>query len=156
MTKHNMLEKKQEHENRGRRQKPNHFASSISSLQHLSDSEKTNNGQRGHVNVEDTSSILLILAIRAGAGLGVALATFAALVSLGVVPGAVLLALDLAVILEILEELAELLDIGGGGDNNSAADGIKLGELDPKDFMSANTKLASLEHNLTSQSYHGG
>lgn len=136
-----MLEKKQEHENRGRRQKPNHFASSIiSSLQQLSNSEKTNTGQSGHVNVEDASSILLILAIRAGAGLGVALATLTALVGLGVVPGAVLLALDLAVILEILEELAELLDIGGGGDNNGAADGIKLGELDPKNFMSANTK----------------
>ena len=128
----------------------------MSSLQQLSNSEKTNNGQSGHVNVEDASSILLILAIRAGAGLGVALATVAALVSLGVVPGAGLLALDLAVILEILEELAELLDIGGGSDDDSAADGIKLGELDAKDFMSVNTKHTSLEQNLTCQSYHGG
>ena len=151
-----MLEKKQEHENRGRRQKPNHFPSSISSLQQLSNSEKTNSGQKDHVNVEDASSILLILAIGAGAGLGVALATVAALVSLRVVPGAGLLALDLAVILEVLEELAEVLDISGGGDDNGATDGIKLGKLDPRNSRLANKNPIGRGDSLTSQSYHGG
>lgn len=57
-------------------------------------------------------------------------ATLAALISLCVVGGARLLALDSFLLRQIIEETAEVGDIGGGSHGHGALDVVKLRHLD--------------------------
>jgi hypothetical protein len=101
-------------------------------LEKLSNSSNTGKSENGHVNTGNASStVIIILVVALGRTLG-RITTVLTLVGLLVVGGTLLLAIDLLVVLKVVEELAEILDISGGGNNDTAANLVELGEFNPK------------------------
>lgn len=109
---------------------PSHFAFPTI-LEELGKGSNTSKTQEGHVDVDNASSILLIIIRGRRARAIVLLTTITVLIGLGVVASALLLTLDGTVLLSLIEEVAEVRDISGGGNSNGTLDVAQLGKLDP-------------------------
>lgn len=98
-----------------------------SALEQLSKASESSQAKHGHVHANNAGSAVVSVVARRARGL---VTTIAALQSLLVVAGALLLALDLVTAGGVVEELAEIADIRGRGDRDCSQNIVKLGELD--------------------------
>lgn len=100
-------------------------------LEKLSDGSNTCKSEDSHVDADHASSAVIITVAALGRTFG-RITTVLALVGLLVVGGTLFLAVDLLVILKVVEELAEIRDISGRSNNDTAANLVELGEFNPK------------------------
>lgn len=128
---------------------PNHFASSTIVLQQLEEGGNSTQAEHGEADAGEAGGILAVVAA-AVAGI----TTVATRVGLLVVGSASLLASNLVILLELLEEVAERRDICGGSDRDGTLDGLERGELDPTTVLRS-CKLNLVSTVLTWRSYHG-
>jgi len=99
-------------------------------LEELGNSSDTSKGKDSHVDADAAGGTVIVLVALGRTGTIALLATVLTLVGVLVVERALLLTIDLVVLLHVVEKLAELLDIGSGRNDDTAANLLKLGELD--------------------------
>lgn len=103
----------------------------------MSNAKDDSKAENSHVDVEDTSSVVVVVVIGSGAGAAVLLTTFITLKSLLVVAGALAgLRLDDAIVGSLVEELAELGNVSGGGNVGSTLNVLERRKLDTADIVS--------------------
>ena len=100
-------------------------------LEELGNGSDTSKGKDSHVDADAAGGTVIVLVALGRTGTIALLATVLTLVGVLVVERALLLTINLLVILHVVEKLAELLDIGSGRNDDTAANLLKLGELDP-------------------------
>jgi hypothetical protein len=103
--------------------------SSSPCLKELGNGSNTCKSKNSHVDADNASSILLIVTVAAPGRAVALLTTVLALIGLLVVGCALLLTIDLLVLLEVVEVVTELLNIGGRGNNDTATNLVKLGKF---------------------------
>lgn len=81
-------------------------------LEDLSESSDTGEGKDSHVDADAASGAVVLVALGRTRAIAL-LATVLTLVGILVVEGALLLAVNLLVLLQVVKVFAELLDIGG-------------------------------------------
>lgn len=90
----------------------------------MRNSSKEGEGEYGHVDIDDAGSVLAA-AVRPGRTI-----VARALVGPCVVAGAGFLALDVALSLQVVEELAKVRDVGGRSNRDTALDVLKARKFD--------------------------
>lgn len=108
-------------------------------LQQLNKGGNTGKGEQSHADTVNARTVLRITRVGAARVATGRLATVTTLVGLLVVAGAGHAALDSLALLKFVEEVAEIGDIGGGGDGDRTLDVVKAGELDPNKTVRAVT-----------------
>jgi hypothetical protein len=117
---------------RDRRQARPNYCAILTTLQQLGQTSNDSEAEDGHVDGETGSSTVLaiVAVVAARGGASVFLTTLAVLKSSIVVAGALALALNVAIVLDALEVVAELLDISRRGDRSGTLDLLKARKID--------------------------
>lgn len=124
-------------------------------LEELGNSSDTSKGKDSHVDADAAGGTVIVLVALRRTGTIALLTTVLTLVGVLVVVRAIFLTINLLVRLHVVEKLAELLDIGSGRNDDTAANLLKLGELDPVEIYVRKDGRQS-GFRLTSRSCLGG
>ncbi|KAI9167729.1 DNA-damage-repair/toleration protein DRT111, chloroplastic [Paramyrothecium foliicola] len=97
----------------------------------LGNTSEDSQAEHSHANTNSAGSAATVIVVATTGAAGALLTSITSSVSLRVVPRALLVSVNLAVVLGIVEELAEGFDVSGRGDGNTTDNALKLGKLNP-------------------------